>query len=59
LYRTLIVEHDFKAIYVVFSETCIQLPTCLENLIALVAENGEDYEDKIRLHRSELHPALW
>lgn len=43
----------------VFSETCIQLPTCLENLIALVAENGEDYEDKIRLHRSELHPALW
>nr|NP_730937.1 uncharacterized protein Dmel_CG31550, isoform B [Drosophila melanogaster]AAF52020.2 uncharacterized protein Dmel_CG31550, isoform B [Drosophila melanogaster] len=40
-------------------ETCIQLPTCLENLIALVAENGEDYEDKIRLHRSELHPALW
>ncbi|XP_062122558.1 SURP and G-patch domain-containing protein 1 isoform X1 [Drosophila sulfurigaster albostrigata] len=43
----------------VFSETCIQLPTCIENLIALVAENGEDYEDKIRLHRSELHPALW
>ncbi|XP_039490752.1 uncharacterized protein LOC120451275 isoform X1 [Drosophila santomea] len=43
----------------VFSETCIQLPTCLENLIALVVENGEDYEDKIRLHRSELHPALW
>ncbi|KAH8381901.1 hypothetical protein KR009_000836 [Drosophila setifemur] len=43
----------------VFSETCIQLPTCLENLIALVAENGDDYEDKIRLHRSELHPALW
>ncbi|XP_023176998.2 SURP and G-patch domain-containing protein 1 isoform X2 [Drosophila hydei] len=40
-------------------ETCIQLPTCIENLIALVAENGEDYEDKIRLHRSELHPALW
>ncbi|XP_030375781.1 SURP and G-patch domain-containing protein 1 isoform X1 [Scaptodrosophila lebanonensis] len=52
----------------VFSETylndiersnCIKLPTCIENLIALVAENGEDYEDKIRLHRSELHPALW
>ncbi|XP_068157775.1 SURP and G-patch domain-containing protein 1 isoform X1 [Drosophila tropicalis] len=43
----------------VFSETCIQLPTCIENLIALVAENGEDYEDKIRMHRSELHPALW
>ncbi|XP_003736738.2 bromodomain-containing protein 4 isoform X1 [Drosophila pseudoobscura] len=54
-----VVESPPRPLPQVFSETCIQLPTCLENLIALVAENGEDYEDKIRLHRSELHPALW
>ncbi|SPP84372.1 SURP and G-patch domain-containing protein 1 isoform X1 [Drosophila guanche] len=54
-----VVEPPPRPLPQVFSETCIQLPTCLENLIALVADNGEDYEDKIRLHRSELHPALW
>nr|XP_036233104.1 SURP and G-patch domain-containing protein 1 isoform X1 [Bactrocera oleae]XP_036233106.1 SURP and G-patch domain-containing protein 1 isoform X1 [Bactrocera oleae] len=37
----------------------IQLPTTVEHLIELVGENGDGYEDKIRSHKNELHPALW
>lgn len=56
---------DFKGFYVVFSDnndhSCsrIQLPTTVEHLIELVGENGDGYEDKIRSHKNELHPALW
>ncbi|CAD6995863.1 unnamed protein product [Ceratitis capitata] len=37
----------------------IQLPTTVEHLIELVGENGDGYEDKIRLHKNELDLALW
>uniref|UniRef100_A0A1A9Z8H3 Uncharacterized protein n=1 Tax=Glossina pallidipes TaxID=7398 RepID=A0A1A9Z8H3_GLOPL len=37
----------------------IQMPTTLENLIDLVADNGDAYEETLRGHKSLLHPAMW
>ncbi|XP_061399201.1 protein diaphanous homolog 1 [Musca vetustissima] len=38
---------------------CIQLPTSIENLIELVVENGDAYEETLRGYKNQLHPALW
>uniref|UniRef100_A0A1I8M0S0 G-patch domain-containing protein n=2 Tax=Musca domestica TaxID=7370 RepID=A0A1I8M0S0_MUSDO len=38
---------------------CIQIPTSIENLIELVVENGDAYEETLRGHKNQLHPALW
>ncbi|KAL9873073.1 uncharacterized protein ACN427_014052 isoform 1-T1 [Glossina fuscipes fuscipes] len=37
----------------------IQMPTTLENLIDLVADNGDAYEETLRGHKNLLHPAMW
>ncbi|XP_073839243.1 uncharacterized protein isoform X2 [Musca autumnalis] len=37
----------------------IQLPTSIENLIELVVENGDAYEETLRGYKNQLHPALW
>ncbi|XP_017467652.1 PREDICTED: SURP and G-patch domain-containing protein 1 isoform X3 [Rhagoletis zephyria] len=37
----------------------VQLPTTVEHLIDLVAENGDGYEDKIRAHKNDLHSTMW
>ncbi|KAM7362984.1 uncharacterized protein ACRADG_000061 isoform 2-T2 [Cochliomyia hominivorax] len=37
----------------------IQIPTSLENLIDLVADNGDAYEETLRGYKNQLHPALW
>lgn len=38
---------------------CIQLPTSIENLIDLVVDNGDAYEETLRGYKNQLHPALW
>ncbi|XP_023297545.2 putative uncharacterized protein DDB_G0271606 isoform X2 [Lucilia cuprina] len=38
---------------------CIQIPTSIENLIDLVADNGDAYEETLRGYKNQLHPALW
>lgn len=55
-----------KEFSVVFSDNnpvdntnCIQIPTSIENLIDLVAENGDAYEETLRGLKNQLHPALW
>ncbi|XP_037954066.1 uncharacterized protein LOC119684169 [Teleopsis dalmanni] len=37
----------------------IQMPTSIDNLIDLVTDNGDEYEDKLRMHQNELHPSMW
>lgn len=41
------------------SNDSITLPSSLEQLIDLVADFGDGYEDKIRSHKNALHPSLW
>lgn len=41
------------------SNDSITLPSSLEQLIDLVADFGDGYEDKIRSHKNALHPSMW
>lgn len=40
-------------------EQILKIPTTYQNLIELVAENGDKYEERLRQHKNQLHPALW
>ncbi|XP_055614055.1 uncharacterized protein LOC129760429 [Uranotaenia lowii] len=42
----------------VFSEQ-IKLPTTVEELVELVADIGDVYEEKLSTRKNELHPSLW
>lgn len=35
------------------------IPTSVESLVDLVAENGDEYEDKLRLRKIDMHSSLW
>uniref|UniRef100_A0A1I8PJC7 G-patch domain-containing protein n=1 Tax=Stomoxys calcitrans TaxID=35570 RepID=A0A1I8PJC7_STOCA len=59
-------QPDFQQNSQVFSDNnpldnnkCIQLPTSIENLIDLVVDNGDAYEETLRGYKNQLHPALW
>lgn len=43
---------------IVFSEHD-KLPTTVEELIQLVADIGDVYEDKLCSRKNDLHPSLW
>ncbi|XP_059611617.1 SURP and G-patch domain-containing protein 1 [Phlebotomus argentipes] len=42
----------------VFSDNEI-IPTTIDTLVVMVAENGDAYEDKIRSRKNDVHSSLW
>ncbi|XP_055696106.1 SURP and G-patch domain-containing protein 1 [Lutzomyia longipalpis] len=44
--------------YKVFSDNEI-IPTTIDTLVVMVAENGDAYEDKIRSRKNDVHSSLW
>lgn len=43
---------------IVFSEND-KLPSTVEELVELVADIGDVYEEKLSSRKNELHPSLW
>lgn len=35
------------------------IPSTYENLIELVSDNGDNYEEKLRQSINQMHPVLW
>lgn len=35
------------------------IPTSVESLVELVAENGDEYEDRLRSRKIDMHSSLW
>ncbi|XP_075145557.1 uncharacterized protein LOC142220353 isoform X2 [Haematobia irritans] len=64
--QQMVQQSDFQQNSQVFSDNnpldnnkCIQIPTSIENLIDLVVDNGDAYEETLRGYKNQLHPALW
>lgn len=35
------------------------IPNTVESLVELVAENGDEYEDRLRSRKIDMHSSLW